>query len=129
MLRSITPTPHLHTEAKAWRSEIGGEIGRNSFFGGTVDLWLSLKDSPLVCVRHLTLSNRGLIKQSIFGDLLLISNLRQKHVGKLAMTISWLAMYWLTLHNPQIQERQPLWALMSGIYLRQRISGQNSKIV
>lgn len=82
MLRSITPTPHLHTEAKAWRSEIGGEIGRNSFFGGTVDLWLSLKDSPLVCVRHLTLSNRGLIKQSIFGRSLANFELKTKACGK-----------------------------------------------
>lgn len=82
MLRSITPTPHLHTEAKAWRSEIGGEIGRNSFFGGTVDLWLSLKDSPLVCVRHLTLSNRSLIKQSIFGRSLANFELKTKACGK-----------------------------------------------
>lgn len=82
MLRSITPTPHLHTEAKAWRSEVGGEIGRNSFFGGTVDLWLSLKDSPLVCVRHLTLSNRGLIKQSIFGRSLANFELKTKACGK-----------------------------------------------
>lgn len=82
MLRSITPTPHLHTEAKAWRSEIGGEIGRNSFFGGTVDLWLLLKDSPLVCVRHLTLSNRGLIKQSIFGRSLANFELKTKACGK-----------------------------------------------
>lgn len=70
MLRSITPTPHLHTEAKAWRSEIGGEIG------------LSLKDSPLVCVRHLTLSNRGLIKQSIFGRSLANFELKTKACGK-----------------------------------------------
>lgn len=82
MLRSITPTPHLHTEAKAWRSEIGGEIGRNSSFGGTVDLWLSLKDSPLVCVRHLTLSNRGLIKQSIFWRSLANFELKTKACGK-----------------------------------------------
>lgn len=72
----------MHTEAKAWRSEIGGEIGRNSFFGGTVDLWLSLKDSPLVCVRHLTLSNRGLIKQSIFGRSLANFELKTKACGK-----------------------------------------------
>lgn len=62
----------------------GGEIGHNSVFGGNcrVDLWLSLKDSPLVCVRHLTLSNRGLIKQSIFGRSLANFEPKTKACGK-----------------------------------------------